>query len=82
VIVDLKPRELVLRPDMIVNMHALRLIQSADSDLNTVGKDCFVHAERASASGAEATLGKCRRMVASRCTTNPSEVFNAEVDKG
>jgi hypothetical protein len=81
-IVDLKPGKLVLRPDMIVNMHALRLIQTPDSDLDTVSKHCFVHRECASASGAEPAFGKCRRLVASRRTTKPSEVFNSKVNKG
>jgi len=39
----------MLRPDMIIDAHPLRLIQTTDSDLHTVGKHFLVHAERASA---------------------------------
>lgn len=38
----------MLGPDMVVNAHALRLIQTAGSDLNTVRKHRFVHAQCAS----------------------------------
>ncbi len=81
-IVDLKPGKLMLRPDMIVNMHALRVIKTADGDLNTVGKHCFVHAERASAGGAEAAFGECRGLIAGRRTTDPGEAFGLKVNKG
>jgi hypothetical protein len=47
---------LVLRPDVIIHAHALRLIQASDSDLNTVCKGFLLHAERACARGAETTF--------------------------
>jgi hypothetical protein len=81
-IVDMKPRELMLRPDMVIDAYTLRLVQAADGDLNTISKHCFVHAERASTRRAEAALRKRRRPVASWFTANPSEVFNAKVNEG
>jgi hypothetical protein len=81
-IVDLKPRELMLRPDMVIDVYTLGFVQGADGDLNTVSKHCFVHADRASARRAEAALRKCRRPVASWLTANPREVFNPKVNEG
>ena len=41
---------------MVIDAYALRLVQGADGDLNTIGKHCFAPAHRASARRAKATL--------------------------
>jgi hypothetical protein len=58
-IVNPKPEDLILRPDVVIDVHALRLIQATNGDLYTVSKHDLVHAECASARGAETALRKC-----------------------
>ena len=52
-VVDLKPRQLMLCPDVIVDPDTLRLIETAGDDLHAVVEHFFVHAERAAARRAE-----------------------------
>ena len=72
----------MLGPDMVIDAHTLRFVQAADRDLDTISKHSLVHAYRASARRAEAALRERRRPVASRFTSNPSEVFNPKVNEG
>ncbi len=80
-IADVKPRKLILRPHVISDANALRQVQAANGDLNTVCQHFLVHAECAPAGRAEATLRERRGPVARRPAANPSEVLRAEVNE-
>lgn len=72
-VIDFEPRKLILRPDMIVRSHALRLIEASNGNLYAVAEDFFVHGQGTATDRAEAVLGVSRRPVAHGLAFDPGK---------
>lgn len=81
VILYFKPRNLTVRPNMILGCYPLRIVQTSHGYLHSISKDFLMHGEGTSAFRAEPALSISRRPKLLWFPRHPSERISRKVHK-